>query len=512
MWCSSPIVIYKRGTVPTMNVATGLPEWPSVACGRCKTCVAGRKNDWAGRLIAEATTAKAVYFLTLTYADEPDHFRYRDVQLMMYALRTQLAREFGGTKVRFFCVGERGNKFGRRHWHLLLFFDAPHQLRRMKKRELWEHWQHGWASIERVPTHDTVRRVRYCAKYAVKDLGADDMSCRIRCSLKPAIGGAYLKERAEFAAEAALPINGFFTLPGMVWDRGRQAGKHVRYRLKGASARMFCRVYTETWERVRRDRPWPRTPFLDRYYPDHLVHRMEMWPETRPDPFDWRSGGPSRLKRPPPTEGQMDKMLLEGKVDVDTYAAFKAAKVAAAKAFAERRALENDEFAAGLEFRRIEDGKRYRAAAAFGAGHDCGLPLVARWIETGAFDYQTDGIRDSAFARWLEGEGLEWGPQVDHRQAGLRTEAHGYQVREEAQRRAIAQAGLRAVEIVDPVTGECSIAAGNGPEGAEGSLAEGFEEHRHYRPKPGGLADRAASRARGTPEACQGSQGRGEAA
>lgn len=292
MYCTTPITIYKRGQGAAVDPATGEVQRQMVACGQCRSCQAGRKNDWAGRLIAEASTAKDVYFVTLTYREKPTEFVYRDIQLMLKKLRSDLDRKHAGTGVRFFCVGERGEKNGRIHWHLLLFFDRAHCIARTTRGKLWEYWPHGWASIDHVPQADTVRRVRYCAKYAVKTVGNTDL-CRLRCSLKPAIGGVFLRDFAENLAETALPVKGFFHLPGMVWERHHsrcseaggcdkqcRKGQHVRYRLKGASARMVTRTYCETWERVRPSKPWHTTPFLARYYPEEMMERHRLWPET----------------------------------------------------------------------------------------------------------------------------------------------------------------------------------------------------------------------------------------
>lgn len=317
MFCTNPISIYRKGESPPLNPATGLPEWPLVACSKCKTCVAGRKNDWAGRLIAEARSAQNVYFLTLTYAREPEDYRYADVQAFLWTLRVRLQRKYPGTHVRFFCVGEKGNRFGRIHWHLLLFFDGPNPLpdlwnKHTNARELWEFWPHGWTDIAKVPDDDIVRRVRYCAKYAVKSLGQEDKSCRIRCSLKPAIGGKYLQEYAEDAAEAGLPLHGYFHLIGMRWEKGNRKGQAVKYRMMGASARRACFWYMKKWEQVRPSLPWPQTRFLGRYGRYYVEHGLPRWspkekcfvgPARNPAADEWITSWQRRLENWPDTAG-----------------------------------------------------------------------------------------------------------------------------------------------------------------------------------------------------------------
>jgi len=383
-----------------MNPATGQVERSMVACGQCPTCQAGRKNDWAGRLIAEAKTAKDVYFLTLTYKNEPADYHYTDVQKMLKHLRTDLVRNHGGKGVRFFVVGERGNKFGRIHWHILLFFNARHHIARPPKNTLWQFWPHGWTQVAHVPTHDTIRRVRYCAKYAVKTIG-DDRSCRLRCSLKPAIGGAFLRDFAEGIAEAGLPLRGYFTLPGLVWDRGRRSGDHVRYRLKGSSARTVSRVYCETWAKLRPHKPWPLSPFLSRYYPEQLMERMLLWPETK---------GPGLGKLPAEQPGRLSFATRESHFNHLNGVPVNVFETPAEQA--EREALEGrieDRRAAHAQF-SAENGHLpalyFRINQVRSLGFSAEDPAFAHYVKTG--DPSQTSIEDRwtlCGHIWLDGSG-----------------------------------------------------------------------------------------------------------
>lgn len=290
MFCKEPFAIYKhRGHAGVFNPDTGRVERGEVACGHCPTCIAGRKNDWTGRLCSEALKAREVYFLTLTYKHEPTEFRYQDVQRMLWHLRNHFSRHGNGQKIRYFCVGERGNRFGRIHWHLLIFADAPLGWgpwgKKTHPNQLWPFWEWGWTDLVPVPRHETIARVRYCAKYAVKKI-ADDNSCRPRFSLKPAIGGEYVVEHAINTATAGLPLRGWYSLPGHVWTKGIRQGQHVKYRLKGSSARKACQAYMDTWEQLRPDRPWPDSNFLHHYGDDGMMRRIANWPETQ-DEMEW---------------------------------------------------------------------------------------------------------------------------------------------------------------------------------------------------------------------------------
>lgn len=290
MWCTEPVPIYTKGVPGTFEPGSGTVQRPMRHCGRCRSCIAGAKNDWTGRLSAEAGDADSVYFLTMTYAEEPRDpetgkriFRYKDIQRMLYLMRAHLKRHYGGSKMRFFCVGEFGERKGRIHWHMLAFMKGPHMLpdawnAKTNRRQLWQYWPHGWTEIARVPPEDTIRRVRYCAKYAVKSYGQTDETCRPRFSTVPMIGAAFAERLGRETAECALPMQGAYTLPGHIWTKGVRKGQHIRYRLRGSGARRACAAYVDAWNH---HLPWDSTHFLRTYCPEQLVEKMARWPQHR---------------------------------------------------------------------------------------------------------------------------------------------------------------------------------------------------------------------------------------
>ncbi|QXP08683.1 MAG: replication initiator protein [Arizlama microvirus] len=492
-----------------MNVATGLPEWQMVACGKCRTCVASRKNDWTGRLVCEAKAAASVFFVTLTYKDEPERFVYKDVQVMLKSLRHQLNRKFNKNSVRFFCVGERGNKYGRRHWHLLLFFKNNHHIKRMKKGQLWEHWPHGWTSMERVWPNDLVRRVRYCSKYAVKSLGQEDMSCRPRCSLGTRIdcdtgerdsgpvGWAYLHEFARRTAEAGLPLGGFYRIPGLKWERGREKGNHIKYRLQGACARNVCEAYMRRWCEVRPDRPWPVTPFLARYgrwrydcitegkretvFLHEWQERHERWPETR-DPMVW-SGAQGRLS----FDDSRDPFggYLSGRMTFDEY------EEAISEKAGGTPESEWERWAA-ITYRNWEKsreaGERDRARKCASEGFDLADPEVQTFVKLGK---ALERANSEIFPRLEELSlqyGISWGGQVDWEAEHHRHKVEAYQRDAQRARDAIVATGAEPVEVVDPETGEVALVGSFGSEGVEVHIDPPIGT---YTPRPGGLVARA---------------------
>lgn len=522
MFCTAPIQIIKKDTVWTINPGTGLAETQVVQCGQCPTCLAGRKNDWTGRLIAEALNAQSVYFLTLTYAEEPQDFCYADIQRMLWHLRTDLRRE-EGKSVRFFCVGERGNKKGRIHWHMLLFFDAPHHLRRMKPGEKWKYWQHGWTSIDAVPKHDIAQRVRYCAKYAVKSIG-DERACRARFSLKPAIGSVYALKFARDVAESGLPFLGWYRIPNITWSRGNRKGQLIKFRLRGSTARQACKAYHYQWMEHRAGRPWPESNFMhnyghwtekapvwdeekgrfemDTYEVDAMQLRRQIWPETatmepiRAHPTgrnNWVTtyecddkgkmsvcvhkplgGGHTLLAPVWMQKGARDQMEreLNGGSEKETLEK---------KIERRERALEWERENKGTlakHSRQVECDKHF--------GPLVHHPAVREYIETGKIPYNgyVEICPDIIDTLDYVVHGLASVPSV------VRSEYAAWAAARFEKRRAIWITGQDCAEKINPETGECEIVAVPRGQG-DGAEALGFF------PQAGGIAERAANKTRG---------------
>lgn len=96
-------------------------------CGKCPSCLATRAQEWVYRLYAESKKHNDTVFVTLTYSPEylksaglPEDGVFpldkKEVQNFMKRLRKNLSR-----RIRFFAVGEHGEKSLRAHYHLILF-------------------------------------------------------------------------------------------------------------------------------------------------------------------------------------------------------------------------------------------------------------------------------------------------------------------------------------------------------------------------------------------------------
>lgn len=94
-------------------------------CGKCAACLQKRANEWALRISLEGRVYQDLAFVTLTYSNEqlpsdcklvPSH-----ISGFVKRLRTYAERAGFTGKIRFYGVGEYGDKRGRPHYHLVLF-------------------------------------------------------------------------------------------------------------------------------------------------------------------------------------------------------------------------------------------------------------------------------------------------------------------------------------------------------------------------------------------------------
>lgn len=126
-------------------------------CGACVGCQISRAREWAIRCSLEEQLSPVCSFVTLTYSDRyvPPTLSRKDVSLFFRYLRRKAGR------LRFFACGEYGERFGRPHYHALLFGPAS----REAAEEAWG--RKGFVTMEPV----TPARISYTAGYCAKKLG-----------------------------------------------------------------------------------------------------------------------------------------------------------------------------------------------------------------------------------------------------------------------------------------------------------------------------------------------------
>jgi len=158
------------------------PDVPiELPCGQCVGCRLERSRQWAIRCIHEASLHEENCFITLTFSPEhlekrenPWSLRKKDFQDFMKRTR----KHFGSKKVRFFHCGEYGEKYGRPHYHALLFgvdFDDKRLHRVINGHRLYvsptleKLWPFGYSSIGNV----TFESAAYVARYIMKKVNGD---------------------------------------------------------------------------------------------------------------------------------------------------------------------------------------------------------------------------------------------------------------------------------------------------------------------------------------------------
>lgn len=106
-------------------------------CGYCTHCRVNHARVLTNRIVCERVDHDDAAFVTLTYDDDHLPKEYfddrtgevfvehslvkRDYQLFLKSIRERADRLMHGRKLRFYCVGEYGEKTQRPHYHLALF-------------------------------------------------------------------------------------------------------------------------------------------------------------------------------------------------------------------------------------------------------------------------------------------------------------------------------------------------------------------------------------------------------
>ena len=143
-------------------------------CGQCMNCRINHKRKWTSRILMESMFHKRSIFVTLTYNDKtvpldedgqptlvPKHLRN-------WLKRLRKAHQHIGP-VRFFGVGEYGDKTQRPHYHAILFgvdLDAEQMI-----CDTWNNQDEprGFISISEL----TSERAAYTAQYTTKKMTRD---------------------------------------------------------------------------------------------------------------------------------------------------------------------------------------------------------------------------------------------------------------------------------------------------------------------------------------------------
>lgn len=144
-----------------------------VPCGCCYHCRISKINEWTTRMRLQSATYKNTYFVTLTIADDaPDevmrahHAEFTDInvhrkfQLTPITLDKPTIQKFikrlrrynDLPSLSYFIVGEYGHKYGRPHYHAILWCDEEITLDMLQNA-----WSLGGKSIGMIDYNDLVK-------------------------------------------------------------------------------------------------------------------------------------------------------------------------------------------------------------------------------------------------------------------------------------------------------------------------------------------------------------------
>lgn len=158
MACFRPLVAHRErlsGEVALGYRLAGRGDRLELPCGKCVGCRLDRARAWSVRIGHEALLYDRSVFATFDY--RPESLRslsleYGDFQGFLKRLRRRMsgvsAAPDGRKPIRFFVAGEYGEKFGRPHFHAILFNawfpDSVRYANGTYRSELAEElWSHG---------------------------------------------------------------------------------------------------------------------------------------------------------------------------------------------------------------------------------------------------------------------------------------------------------------------------------------------------------------------------------
>lgn len=227
------VKIFPSGYTPS-NVDKFPFRQIKIPCGHCIGCRLDKSREWADRIMCELAYHDKACFITLTYDDKhlPDKRQFIDndgvihdsthnplVKKHLQDFIKRLRDRFGYKKVRYYAVGEYGEKNKRPHYHAIIFgvdFSDDRIVNFIRdgyihytSKTLYDEsnpdhsvWKYGLCDIAEVSWNDAAYVARYTTK---KQYGDANKVYEIYnyepefsiMSLKPGIGKQYLLDHID---------------------------------------------------------------------------------------------------------------------------------------------------------------------------------------------------------------------------------------------------------------------------------------------------------------------------
>lgn len=186
-------------------------------CGKCIDCKARRVSAWSFRLTEEEKKSETSYFITLTYDTTQSHITKagfltlykRDVQLFFKRLRKKHAASphTNCGVIKYFAVGEYGNKTRRPHYHVIIF-NVKLELMLSYQDQLvlkysdydgkipvkCEQWDHGHVTVGKVTGASVGYSLKYISKKKTVPLHRNDDRQPEFSLMSKRLGMSYLTE------------------------------------------------------------------------------------------------------------------------------------------------------------------------------------------------------------------------------------------------------------------------------------------------------------------------------
>lgn len=219
MKCISPIRVKSAGrfTVFNDNGNKFVSEQLIVPCGQCIACRLNYGKYWSIRMMEELKHHDKACFATLTYDDE--HLNnvvedYGSPVLVKSDLQNFWKRLRKERKVRYFCCGEYGDRFGRPHYHAIIYGVSPDEVDLVAK-----HWQQGHIKLGTV----TPDSCSYVAKYMTKKLRGHALAEQLEKDpdYKPEF--VLMSRRPGIGAELSPDMQRFLHESGFVYRKGKKS-------------------------------------------------------------------------------------------------------------------------------------------------------------------------------------------------------------------------------------------------------------------------------------------------
>lgn len=170
-------------------------------CGQCLPCRINRKRLWTHRLMLELYNHTAAYFLTLTFDEvhlpEDGSVSVRTAQLFLKRLR-----RLWPAQIRYYIVGEYGDRFDRPHYHAIIFGgpENPLAMEQLVKAA----WPYGFVKVGDVTPASAAYTVSYVTKSKPLAPGDTRRPAFARMSKRPGIGtGQVLHRVSQFYSSRA---------------------------------------------------------------------------------------------------------------------------------------------------------------------------------------------------------------------------------------------------------------------------------------------------------------------